>query len=250
MQWSVPSKMMRYQGGNRKDFIRDLANRVSDLLTFSNDCHDPSDGRFCSHGGTQSTYGPRGAPSDIQRKFNGKANIPSRSTFVPSLNSQQKKFLRDKGLPMIKVGDQFLAPPPDSDYAAYRAAQIGIGEMVKNDILKKVIETKEGDFHEGTPRPDGSPRNPRYDYTLSDLPIKIGVTISKQGRVDTIIATHEGLDKEAKKSINALRKQRLPRTEFEKKSKAIATDKRSKALQLMNEWRVDHKLKPVELIEP
>lgn len=241
---------MRYQGGNRKDFLRDLASKVNNLLQFSNECHDSSTGKFCSHGGSHSIHGPRGSLSEDQRKFPGNANIPSKAAWVGSLTAAQKTVLRNKKLPIIKVGDKFLAPPPDSDYAVYRASQIGVGEMLQKDILKKVVETKTGDYHENPPRPDGSLRDPRYDYTLADLPIKVGVVIGKNGHVDTIIATHEGLDREAKQKINSLRKKRLSRAEFEKQSKTIATEKRTKALQLMNEWRVDHGLKPVELSEP
>lgn len=237
------SDTMSYQ--DRKNALRA---RVSTL--FSNDCHDP-EGKFCSEGGAQSIHGARGVLSEDQRKYSGPpVSIPSKTQWMGSITPAQKASLRREGLPIIKIGDKYLAPPPATDHAAYRANQIGIGEMLNNDILKKVAETKQGDFHEGTPRQDGSPRDPRYDYTLADLPIKVGLTISKSGHVATIIATHEGLDKAAKQAVNALRRQRLPRAQFERQSKLIATEKRAKALQLMNEWRVDHKLKPVELIEP
>jgi hypothetical protein len=224
-----------------KDYIRARINTL-----FSNDCHDP-EGKFCSAGGSQSVYGPRGEISETQKKYEGPSvTIPSRTEWVGTLNSGQKASLRRERLPIVKIGDKYLAPPPATDHAAYRANQIGIGEMLKGDILKKVVETKTGDFHEEQ-RAD---KDPRYDYTLADLPVKIGVPVSKNGHVSTIIVTHEGLDKEAKDSIKAIRKQRLTPKEQANRFKQVEQVKRSKALQLMNEWRVDHKLQPVELIWP
>jgi hypothetical protein len=235
MSRGVPNTMS-YQ--DRKDALRA---RVSTL--FSNDCHDP-EGKFCSEGGSQSIYGPRGEPIADQRKFNGTAQIPSRSSWIGSISAAQKATLKREKLPIVKMGDKFLAPPPATDHAAYRAAQLGIGEMLQNDILKKVIETKKGDFHEDT-RPG---KDPRYDYTLADLPIKIGVILNQSGRVSTIIATHEALDREARRKVNASRG-RTGRPDPQV-SKDAANEKRAKALNLMNEWRVDHKLQPIELIEP
>jgi hypothetical protein len=232
---------MSYQA--RKDALRA---RVSTL--FSNECHDP-EGKFCSEGGSQSVYGPRGERSEDQRKYEGPpVTIPSRTKWVEKLSATQMTALRKDQLPIVKMGDKYLAPSPETDHAAYRAIQMGIGEMLQNDILKKVAETKQGDFHEGTKRQDGSLRDPRYDYTLADLPIKVGLTISKSGRVATVIVTHEALDREAKKKVNASRgKTGRPDPQVQKDA---ANEKRAKAINLMNEWRVEHRLQPIELIEP
>lgn len=238
MSRGVPNTMS-YQ--DRKNLLKA---KVNSLITFTNSCqHAPyPEGRSCSLGHSQ--HGDRGAPKEDQRKFNGTAQIPSRSSWIGSLSAAQKEALKGEKLPIVKMGDKFLAPPPATDHAAYRAAQLGIGEMLQNDILKKVIETKTGDYHED-PRPG---KDPRYDYSLADLPIKIGVVINSSGRVATIIATHEALDREAKRKVNASRnRQGRPNPQV---SKDAANEKRAKALELMNEWRVAHKLLPIELIEP
>lgn len=237
---------MRYQGGNREKYLEDLAAKVDTLLTFANPCqHAPyPEGRSCEHNLGHSKYGDRGAPTEDQRKFEGTVSIPSKTTWVGSLNAGQKASLRGDKLPIVKVGDKYLAPPPATDHAAYRANQIGIGEMLQKDILKKVAETKNGDYHEE----QRVNKDPRYDYTLADLPIKVGLTISKNGHVSTIIATHAALDREAKATIKVIRKQRLSPSEQSNRFKKVEQTKRAKALELMNEWRVAHKLQPVELI--
>jgi len=235
---------MRYQGGNREIFIDDLATHVNTLLQFANPCqHAPyPEGRSCALGHSQ--YGDRGGPTEDQRKFNGTAHVPSKYSWIGSLSSGQKSALRREKLPIVKMGDKYLAPPPDTDHVAYRVIQLGLGEMLQKDILKKVIETKTGDFHEDL-RPG---KFPRYDYTLADLPIKIGVIINKSGNVSTIIATHAALDREARRKVNASRG-RTGRPDPQV-SKDAANEKRAKALDLMNGWRVEHKLQPIELIEP
>lgn len=226
----------------------ELVARVNRTLQFANPCqHAPyPEGRSCENNLGHSQYGDRGAPTEDQRKFSGTVHIPSKVawlTSVSDINSATRERLKRAGDFIVKVGGKIL-DPSKTDHAAYRAVQLGIGEMLQKDILKKVAETKEGDYHEDR-RPG---KDPRYDYTLGDLPIKVGLTIGSDGHVATIIATHEALDREARRKVNASRgRDGRPNPAI---AKEAANDKRAKALELMNEWRVAHKLPPVELIEP
>lgn len=226
----------------------ELVARVNRTLQFSNTCHDPDSGEFCELG--HSKHGDRGGPGENQKKYEGSVTIPSKSSWVGSLTDKQKTALKNDKLPIVKMGDKFLAPPPATDHAAYRAAQLGIGEMLQKkagsdkSILETIVETKTGDYHED-PRPG---KDPRYDYTLGDLPIKVGVVIDRNGHVPTIIATHQALDREARRKVNASRgRGGKPDPQV---SKDAANDKRAKSLELVNDWRVAHKLQPIELIEP
>lgn len=233
---------MKYS--NPTQYVSDLVSRVSNVLKFSNPCHDPNSGEFCELG--HSKYGDRGKPTEDQRKFNGTVHIPSKAawlTDISKISTPTRERLKKAGDFIVKVGDRIL-DPSGTDHAVYRATQLGIGEMLQKDILKKIVETKTGDYHEDK-RPG---KDPRYDYTLGDLPIKVGLTIGSDGHVATIIATHEALDREARRKVNASRGRGGEPDPVV--AKEAANEKRAKALELMNQWRVAHKLPPVELIEP
>lgn len=158
---------MRYQGGNRRDYLKDLASHVFSLLTFSNECHDPHSGKFCQ---VHSTVHP-----DVLAASSGGYGIDrwAKEQEMAKTGATYKPYGKNK--PLTVTG-----------HLSDRLKDIGL------NVSPKQIETL---IREQTPiyiQHEHSTRagqNPVYHYDLPALGFEIGFGVAPDGKITTVIPT-------------------------------------------------------------
>jgi hypothetical protein len=177
---------MKYQGGNRKEFVKDLAHRVFSLLEFSNDCHDPHSGEFCSvhntiHPSAEAAASGGYGVDRFNREQEMKANGES-----------YKPYGKSKPLRL-------------THHLSSRLKEIGLN--VSNEQIEKLIREKTPVYiqHENSTK-EG--QNPVYHYDLPNLGFEIGFGIAKDGSVTTVIPTGYKLEAHGMEAYKAAGKPR------------------------------------------
>lgn len=176
---------MRYQGGNRKNFVKDLASHVFGLLTFANECHDPHSGKFCAlHNTTH--------PDELAAASGGYGTD----------RWDKEQAMKKSGATYKPYGK---GPLRLTHHLSDRLKDIGLS-VTPPQIEKLIRETPPVYIqHEGSTKQG---QNPVYHYNLPKIGIEIGFSIAKDGAVTTVIPTGYKLEAEGMKAYKAAGKPR------------------------------------------
>lgn len=157
---------MKYQGGNKRQYITDLANHVFSLLDFSNECHDPHSGEFCK---THNAVHP--------------SALAAASSGYGIERWQREQKMKKDGLTNKPYGRN---PERLSVHLSDRLKDIGI--TMNPDEINNLIKNETPVYiqHENSKDPN---QNPVYHYNTK-YGFELGFAISKKdGAVTTVYPT-------------------------------------------------------------
>lgn len=176
---------MKYQGGNKKAFVRDLAAHVFGLLNFSNDCHDPHSGKFCE---THGVHHPDG--------------LAAASGGYGTDRWAKERQMEKEGKTYKPFGDGKLRL---TSHLSARLKDIGLN--VSPEQIEKLIRNTTPVYiqHEGSTKQG---QNPVWHYSLPKLGIEIGFGIAHDGAVTTVIPTGYKLEAHGMSAFKAAGKPR------------------------------------------
>lgn len=172
---------MKYQGGNKNAYLKDLASHVFGLLQFTNECHDPHSGEFCEKHGVvhpnalaaaSGGYGTSRWAKEQEMKKSGETYKPYGKTKPLRATQHLSDRLKDIGLNV----------PPDQ--------------------IEKLIREKTPVYieHEHSTKPG---QNPVYHFDLPKLGFEIGFGVAPDGGITTVYPTGYKIEAEAFKAYKA-----------------------------------------------